>query len=608
MSSMTSDTETEPENYIEFWPSNVDDKGARGKIYTKADIYEHSAGAVRKKARKNQGSLMNRINELSAKLTVEYPIEPPETANFDSDKHRQDWKGDVWRALLLCFRQRYGAKTLKLSTVLRVPGTDRVIDRVTSTEILRITKEVVEKHHKVDEELRKKDIHRVQAGRLLMGPQVLSIMKPRDSTHAKVLNQLLAMAVHADHGIKSHRVKDQDAIPFKLPVSLQPKLPQLRHDKNEYVDGLCTVKTEASDINRLLETIFQRIDSVVISGSAEVPEDEVTEFVRSVQDWETDFPDLIDLVKSGWDETKYAFEVVVAEANEGDLVIWDTWHSTCGFEKGGNAMAKMTFFLHYFPADILPFELQQWHRYAMRFAPYDGGSGRARGAWGMFTYSYRTGAPFRTPYSAEIFLGEGRLSHKEMDKFKKDGYLVLSFRDEMFKYRDRYGNLEPTQKTYAELHKITLDNIKDFFRHVSGDKDWDYKDLATIETRDGAKDRTGDEYFYFTDRICSESPLDPNRCSGKSKLGQGGGKMIAANSGMGPVTTLTNEPGHLAFTYSSFVRGVMASFYGDFRHMMVMPERFRMKATTGWKGFMHIDHAPDIPAGIFENEMEFEDW
>ena len=160
--------------------------------------------------------------------------------------------------------------------------------------------------------------------------------------------------------------------------------------------------------------------------------------------------------------------------------------------------------------------------------------------------------------------------------------------------------------SFQGLHDTTVNNIRDFFRVVSGDQGWDYKDLATTESCAGAKERTGDPYYYYTGLIGEKSPLDPNVSRGKSRNSQSGGKMIAADSGMGPATTLTNEPGHLAFTHSSFVRGVMASFYGAGTDMIVMPERFRMKASKGWKGAMHIDHAPEIPEGIFENEMEID--
>ena len=40
------------------------------------------------------------------------------------------------------------------------------------------------------------------------------------------------------------------------------------------------------------------------------------------------------------------------------------------------------------------------------------------------------------------------------------------------------------------------------------------------------------------------------------------------------------------------------------KDIKVMPERFRIKASKGWKGAMHVDHAPDLPRRIFELDNE----
>ena len=173
--------------------------------------------------------LINELNQLCTHLTRTYPIEPPNTARFDDPEHRRQWKEDVWRALLLCFHQRYGGKSLKMTAALKVPGVLRTIDPADAKKIVHMTKKVAKKHNEIDHHLRQKDFPRIQAARLLTEPQVLAIMKPRDSTYARVLNQLLCLVVHADHGMEGYRVKKQDAIPFGLPEPLQPTLPKLKH-------------------------------------------------------------------------------------------------------------------------------------------------------------------------------------------------------------------------------------------------------------------------------------------------------------------------------------------------------------------------------------------
>ena len=74
---------------------------------------------------------------------------------------------------------------------------------------------------------------------------------------------------------------------------------------------------------------------------------------------------------------------------------------------------------------------------------------------------------------------------------------------------------------------------------------------------------------------------------------------------MGPLTTYTNEPAHLAFTYSPYIQETMGQFYGQVEMLPVL-ERFRIKATKGWDGNLHVDHKADIPIDLFECEMEIQ--
>lgn len=564
--------------------------------------------------------LIQDINQLAQELSKQYPINPPPTAVFHDPLHRTHWKANVWRALILCFHQRYGAKSTLLSrprksksegkslrdVPLCVPGTVTKIDADSVERLLLLMRRVSKQHDDLCEQLRLKDTKRIQAARFLTGPQVLSILKPRSSEHADTLNKLLFMVVHKTHGIEGYRVANQESIPYGLPSILQPPLPKLKDKLNTYQEGVSTEIVPATRINALFRIVFSRIRRHVEPRAADdaLPDDVFTAFVRSVQDWKTDFAALMPLVRRGWDEALFGYDVVVPEANDGDLVLWDTWHTTCGMCPSPAPTPKMVAFVHYFPASLLTAEQARWHTYAFENAPYDAGAGRARGAWNMFVDCYRTGHPFRTPYNPNLTLGRGTLTAQETTAFREQGYLVKSFRDQHFHSRDRHGKTVEREMDWKGLQRTTRDGFRDFFRVIANDDDWTYETMYETETNAGAARRKADPWHYYTDLMAPTSPLDPNQSLRKSHNPQGGGKLIAADSGMGPGTTLTNEPGHLTFTFSPFLQGVLASFYGPGRKVLVMPERFRIKASKGWKGAMHVDHAPDLPRRIFELDNE----
>ena len=76
---------------------------------------------------------------------------------------------------------------------------------------------------------------------------------------------------------------------------------------------------------------------------------------------------------------------------------------------------------------------------------------------------------------------------------------------------------------------------------------------------------------------------------------QGGGKLIAGDSGMGGATTYTAGQAHLELQTGSFGSTLAATFYND---PIVVLERFRVKTHASW-GKGHVDHdVQSRPKGI----------
>tara|TARA_B110001452_G_scaffold71343_1_gene57609 strand:+ start:422 stop:2797 length:2376 start_codon:yes stop_codon:yes gene_type:complete len=112
-------------------------------------------------------------------------------------------------------------------------------------------------------------------------------------------------------------------------------------------------------------------------------------------------------------------------------------------------------------------------------------------------------------------------------------------------------------------------------------------------------------------------PTDPAMCVGRTKQdvinfiekkvndgaaahmhkrnAQGGGKLIAGDSGMGGATTYTAGQAHLELQTGSFGSTLAATFYND---PIVVLERFRVKTHASW-GKGHVDHnVQSRPPGI----------
>ena len=99
------------------------------------------------------------------------------------------------------------------------------------------------------------------------------------------------------------------------------------------------------------------------------------------------------------------------------------------------------------------------------------------------------------------------------------------------------------------------------------------------------------KYFYYTDKIQTNTflqALSPFIWAGKSRNAQGGGVLIAMDSGLGRGSTFCNSDKHLAFQFAPFVTQVLSHFYGRTPMIRVL-ERFRVKDKKQWKSNAHID-------------------
>jgi len=533
---------------------------------------------------------------------------------------------NFWRALLLCFPDRYGSigsfvhlSTVKLEAqVIHVPGTTTPLSKEHKLELQNLMRQVKAQNKKLTDALGNAPM-RVQMQRPILGESVLVVLAREDPTQNDILNKLLFTAIHPSHGIDGYKVNDFKACPFALPKSLQDTLPKLNFDpsQNQNEDGISVQFTFATKLNSFLKLLVRRIE-IERLGTSKGEKDKFTTFVREWVKSEAG-----NALPRAW-SPNYNAKLLIPEAKaDRDVLIWETFHTTCGMKLQTKKQiakdkfpmqAKMTAFVDYVPTSGIDPELLVWKKYVELNAPMDAGAGSSRGTWAMFTYCWRAGKPFglppllvekltipSTPSSEERRkLGYYELTPAVKQQLKRDGYLVLSYEGEHFKIPKNPRNLKKRGhsdlKNGEEIGQMTRDHFKDVFRVVSQDATWEYENIEEIESKAAAAVRKQDHYFYYTDKISPTDPFNPDATSGKTHLAQGGGKYISSDSGMGPATTITNDVAHVVFTTSLFIRGIMSDLYRDGKEecpaMVVNLERFRMKASKPWKQNLHVDWHP----------------
>ena len=80
--------------------------------------------------------------------------------------------------------------------------------------------------------------------------------------------------------------------------------------------------------------------------------------------------------------------------------------------------------------------------------------------------------------------------------------------------------------------------------------------------------------------------LDGMRAHPHRRMAQGGGRVIAGDSGMGAGTTYMHGDSHIAMQVGPFGSTLAHAFYTD---PLVVFERFRVKTHASW-GAGHVDH------------------
>lgn len=526
-----------------------------------------------------------------------------------------------WHACLLCFSDRYGSgKVLTPSAFhpLHVPPDARL-------EMLDTIRLAALWTKKLRMRLAQRtDCDRVQMQRPLLGTSLICFTTSRagavSAARTKALNALLVAALHPTLGVEDVRMTPEQfrGIPFKLPVALQPKLPCVGRD---------TAPVPATAINALLRALVtahahQRRADEQDGGQTPNGTPACDAFIRRLdlgkpQKWAC-FGDLPD----EWDEATMGFETVVPPAHPGTLVIWSTWHTTCGVARVKNAAgqvppsdAKITAFVDHVPRDFLGPELLAWYTYVARHAPCDPGAGSSRGTWPMFYQldmqerarapsdpSVRYGLPpplltqleeaatsddEAAPPAAPAAAAAGAmpcLTEEQLAHLHRHGYVVVDVPPD---------DVPPPSASIA--------NVSRFFADVSGDDTFQFTrpdDLRRCEARDAAQQyweprgNPDPSYFYYTARLDPHDPLNPRASIGRSHNPQRGGKLIAADSGMGPGSTYTSEPGHLQFQFSPYVTGLMQSLYahrGQTSRVLPVLERMRIKSDAPWSKNTHVD-------------------
>tara|TARA_Y100000748_G_scaffold215960_1_gene181238 strand:+ start:3528 stop:5396 length:1869 start_codon:yes stop_codon:yes gene_type:complete len=465
------------------------------------------------------------------------------------------------RALIICFSDRYGAgKVLSSLSKFNPPN-------FTTTEKKQLYTLILESK-KWNKKLRtslatRTDKERVQMQRPIHGKSLLALVVPYNPTYGEALNGLLVTSFHPKYGIEElkHTYAQYQSLPFKLPAKLQPEIPKL--ERTDTVD--------ATNINQMIKDIY-------LARKGKTPEKykTVTTFVKTLGLSDDDvwkkFGDLPDEYNKSCQ-----FKCEVPEVKPGkQVILWKTWHTTTGYAPSCN----FTGFIDVVPIHFLsPGELL-WYNYWCHSAPCDPGGGQARGTWQMMTYYMRQN---RLYYGLEPDIMKNWIKHpkksaltaSQMASFHNKGYLVIDIPERL--------------QSESDVANI-LDNNNDFFRTITGDIHFDFTKLDSIQRSENmakANQFTGSKYTYYVDKIDENDPLNPNATSGKSHNAQKGGKLIAADSGMGPAT-FTNEPNFVAFEFSDFVANIMASFYGTVKMVPVL-ERFRVKSKSQWKSGTHVD-------------------
>jgi len=485
-----------------------------------------------------------------------------------------DWSNSKKLAALLCFNDRYGSQ-----------GS---IKYIKNDEIKKVLKIIQSKNKKIKSILSDRtDFERIQCQRPIYGDSLLSITGPENTLYSKQLNALLVLAMDTHKGVIGYQIgvekdyntgkikinKDaMDNVPFKIFHKLQPDQPSPENPK-----------IEAKKINIFLKKIFNALQH---KGS-----EEFKSFVESNRE----ILEKLGLNSSSRFSDDMKYYTFIAKATPGkQIILWSTWHATGSSNKDN---AKISSFIDLVPKNLLDKDSQLWYNFVCQNAPYDPGSGSARGSWTSFNVLAKKDvteygipqAKIKEIWEQKSHGSFGKLSISDMTKFKTDGYLIIDIPEEL-------------QTEFSATQ--TVNEFDDFFSVLSDEPSFSFKTNIKQLVETGKKDN----YNYFMDRIDNLDPFNPteyNKTTRKSHNPQSGGKYIANDSGMGPGSTFLNSPTHLGFQFSQWVTNLFASFYGEDEILLRVLERFRVKMMSAWSKSAHvdIDGKSMIESGLIEQTI-----
>lgn len=473
---------------------------------------------------------------------------------------------DEWRAIVLCYHDRYGSGSVLSSHARMKPHIDCDFKKLAL---------LMNQSRKLTDALRRRlalrtDSQRVQMQRPLFGESLLALIVPNAPEYGSGLNALLSSIFHPNDGVDGfrHTPEQFDSVPFRLPKPAQPRIPRVG------------ASFPAVVLNHLIEDVY---------------------LVRARQppkyfDGCIGFVERLDL----YDGSRWAlfghlpetygrdceFECLVPKVAVGkQVVLWKTWHTTTG----EGTSCNITTFIDYVPQTYLSAGLIAWYRYHLRHAPTDPGAGSSRGSWQMLTAAMKNGTPLGLSDEAMAQWEQWEphapaLTTEQLMLFETRGFLVVDIPDDVQR---------------ACPAEVSLSNFDTFFRAISGDSTFVCTDPPSLVRSEklAEAERSGERLRYFVSKMDPDRPLDPLASGGKATFAMKGGKLIAAESGLGPGSTFTNEPVHLAFQLSEFSKSIMASFYKREPIVCVL-ERFRLKTATQWKAAWHVDTAVKLAPGI----------
>jgi hypothetical protein len=606
----------------------------RSKSKKKSKKTKNSSNLLYKLLKKNKNDGNTKSNEFS---TVINEVETFLNNNKEEllKSHGIGW----WRACILTFSDKYGSigvlneKKFKPKEKLTKTTCKNLIKI-----ILKVRKNLQWLRYKLGT---REDQERIQMQRPIMGPSLLSITQSCNRKSSSSLNTLLVCAIHPKYGIDEYRLSEDEynSVPFKLPKLLQPVLPDLP------LSDEMVVVAFATEINNMIKNIYKLKSNI---NAPDVPQSFKDFFKRfNLNETWHEFKNLPSVFN-----TESYFQTVVPKVKAGkQILIWKTWHSTVGSKKDKNAKMTAFIDLvpkTFLDEDELEFYKYMCKNSPCDFGA---GSSRGsyqtfRYLNNKYNKAIKNGVNvddfnwgfdesimkqlFSTPLIDSDFI----LNDEEKDLFDEQGYLVIDIPDDLQKKC-------PTDEV--------IDNFSNFFKVISDDSNFDFRDYKSLRRSEINSESENfwkhfekeSAYHYYTRRINENDPLNPDsfknddkkikeeeeedseydsddnkplpvwklkkKKSKKNDTGkkdeeedeeennnkyshnaQKGGKLISADSGMGPGTTFLAEPNHIKFQFSDFVTGVMQSFYGQ-QSLIRIPERFRVKTESAWKKNTHVD-------------------